>query len=196
VCDGGCITEFIDVVFCQGKLYYTCSVACRECTTDLFAFEISEDNNGLMVSRVDGSVVELPVVRDNYDNAWSIVEWRGKLQLVATYYGDAEFRHIIVEVRLFEADLSTNPVRVTEIENLDGDCIFISPCSSKSFRHVIIMELEKILSISLMVTSALKICVQHERWYDGTTLAADGSEGKFCAPDDRPTNAAWLFPPE
>lgn len=110
VCDGGCITDLIDVVFCQGKLYYTCSVACRECTTDLFAFEISEDNNGLMVSRVDGSVVELPVVTDNYDNAWSIVEWRGKLQLVATYYGDAEFRHIIVEVRLFEADLSTNPV--------------------------------------------------------------------------------------
>jgi hypothetical protein len=32
-----------------------------------------------------------------------------------------------VQVRVFVLDLSTNPVRFTEIEALDGDCIFISP---------------------------------------------------------------------
>jgi len=31
-----------------------------------------------------------------------------------------------VQVRVFVPDLSANPVRFTEIEGLDGDCIFIS----------------------------------------------------------------------
>jgi hypothetical protein len=62
------------------------------------------------------------------------VEWRGKLLIFAAYSADTESGHKIVELRVFEADVSANPVGFTEIVSLDGDCIFISPCSSKSFR--------------------------------------------------------------
>ncbi|KAK3132046.1 hypothetical protein QOZ80_6AG0515020 [Eleusine coracana subsp. coracana] len=96
VCYGDCITELVDIASCQGKLYMLSN---NEFTTDLFAFEISEDNNGLMVSRVEGAVVELPEVADYIYQTWSMV-------------------------RVFEADLSTNPVRFTEIQNLDGDFEF------------------------------------------------------------------------
>nr|XP_034569965.1 uncharacterized protein LOC117834515 [Setaria viridis] len=64
ICDGDCITEFMDVVFCQGKLYMLSS---SEFTIDLFAFEISEDNIGMIVSRVELFIFELPEVTDNYN---------------------------------------------------------------------------------------------------------------------------------
>ncbi|GJN00215.1 hypothetical protein PR202_ga17629 [Eleusine coracana subsp. coracana] len=76
VCYGDCITELVDIASCQGKLYMLSN---NEFTTDLFAFEISEDNNGLMVSRVEGAVVELPEVADYIYQTWSMVEWHGKL---------------------------------------------------------------------------------------------------------------------
>ncbi|KAF0894812.1 hypothetical protein E2562_003696 [Oryza meyeriana var. granulata] len=71
ICYGGCISKFSDVAFYQGKFYILSKL-----TTNLFAFEITEDVCGMMVSRVE---------------------------------------------------------RFTEINSLDGDCIFISPCSSMSF---------------------------------------------------------------
>ncbi|KAF8673180.1 hypothetical protein HU200_048729 [Digitaria exilis] len=114
-----------------GTLYM---LSWREFSLHLIAFEICEDNNGLMISRVEGSVVQLPVVTHDYYETWSPVEWRGKLLIVSTYSGFTEFGHMIAEVNVFEADLSTNPVRLSEIKNLGGDCIFISPCNSKSFR--------------------------------------------------------------
>ncbi|RLM58245.1 uncharacterized protein C2845_PM18G10490 [Panicum miliaceum] len=130
VCDGGCITKFIDIIFCQEKLYM---LSISESTANLFAFEISDDDDCLMVSRAECREIEWPVVMDSYREMWSIVEWLGKLLIVATYSHDAEFWQQITDVRVFEADLSTNPVRLTEIESLDGDCICLSPCSSKRF---------------------------------------------------------------
>ena len=106
----------------------------NESTVNLFAFEISDDDDCLMVSRVECREIERPVVMDGYCEMWSIVEWRGKLSMLVAYTHDAEFWQLITDVRVFEANLSTNPVRLIEIESLDGDCICLSPCSSKSFR--------------------------------------------------------------
>lgn len=55
---------FMDVVFWQGKLYMLSS---SEFTIDVFAFEISEDNIGMIVSRVERFIFELPEVTDNYN---------------------------------------------------------------------------------------------------------------------------------
>ncbi|KAL6841626.1 hypothetical protein ACP4OV_028565 [Aristida adscensionis] len=128
VCHGGCISKFSDIAFYQGKIYMFSKL-----TTNLFIFEIKEDSNDLMVSRVERCVIELPTVNDSYAQRWNIVEWHGKLLIVVTYLGAAAGWHNICKIGVFDVDLSTNPVRFTEMNSLDGDCIFISPCSSKSF---------------------------------------------------------------
>ena len=82
VCDGGCITEFIDIIFCQEKLDM---LSVSESTGNLLAFEISDDDDCLMVSSVECREIEQPVGMDAYCEMWSIVEWRGKLLIVVTY---------------------------------------------------------------------------------------------------------------
>ncbi|KAJ1279450.1 hypothetical protein BS78_04G157700 [Paspalum vaginatum] len=124
VCDVACITEFMDIVFCHGKLYM---LGDGEFGPELFAFEISEDDSsGLMVSRVEHYAYEFDLPEVDVGTDWRLVEWRGKL-IVATCTVEAR-------VRVFEVDLSSDPARLTEMESLDGDCIFITPCSSRSFR--------------------------------------------------------------
>jgi len=193
VCDGGCITEFIDIIFCQEKLYM---LSVSESTGNLLAFEISDDDDCLMVSRVECREIEQPVGMDAYCEMWSIVEWRGKLLIVVTYSCDAEFWQQITDVRVFEADLSTNPIRLIEIESLDGDFICLSTCSSKSFRSCDydVVEGDLIYFIDG--------CIYPDRFVynmkDGTMapVAADIPEDKFWAPNGKLMNPTWLFPPE
>ncbi|KAF8673181.1 hypothetical protein HU200_048730 [Digitaria exilis] len=194
VCDGDCITEFIDIVFCQRKLYMLSS---SEFTTNLIAFDICEDNKSLMISRVEGSVVDLPVVTDIYYETLSIVvEWRGKLLMVCKCSGDTEFGHMIVKFRVFEADLSTNPVRCTEIKDLDGDCIFISPCNSKSFRSSDYDGVGE--DLVYLIDGELRPENSVYNMKDGTvaSLAADELDDKFWVPGGGLMNATWFYPPE
>ena len=114
VCQGGCINKFSDIALYQGKVYMFSKV-----TTNLFVFDISEDESGLMVSGVGRCVTELPEVKDSYGQRWNIVEWHGKLLLVVIYLG-LEGWHNICKIGVFEVDLSTNPFRFTEINSLDG----------------------------------------------------------------------------
>uniref|UniRef100_A0A0E0ISF7 KIB1-4 beta-propeller domain-containing protein n=1 Tax=Oryza nivara TaxID=4536 RepID=A0A0E0ISF7_ORYNI len=114
---------------CYGNLHM---LSFGKFTTNLLVFEICEDDNGLMVSRVESCVIKLPGVMGSANETWSIVEWRGKLLIVVTYFG--EFGHNIIEIRVYEVDCSTNPATFTEMKSLDGDCNFISQLSSKSFR--------------------------------------------------------------
>ncbi|CAL4980240.1 unnamed protein product [Urochloa decumbens] len=193
VCNGACITEFIDIVFCHGKLYVLSS---SEFTTDLFAFEISEDKNGMIVSRVERVVFELPEATGNYNEMWRIVEWRGKLLIVASYSGDTEFGHVIVEVRVFESDFTTNPVRFTEIVSLDGDCIFISPSSSKSFCSCDYDGVGEDLIYFIDGNLCPEKFVYNMKDGMMAPLVADGPEDKFWTPDDGPKIATWLFPTE
>ncbi|KAL5203594.1 hypothetical protein ABZP36_008465 [Zizania latifolia] len=128
VCHGGCITKFSDVAFYQGKLYMLSKI-----TTNLFSFEITENDHGVMVSRVEMCVTELPLVKHSYGLRWVMLEWHGKLLFVVRYLGGTGSLDIMLKVNVFVVDSSTKPFRFTEINSLDGDCIFITPCSSMSF---------------------------------------------------------------
>jgi hypothetical protein len=77
VCHGGSISKFSDIALYQGKLYMFSKI-----TTNLFVFAISEDDSGLMVSRVERCMTKLPEINNKYGQRWNIVEWHGKLLLV------------------------------------------------------------------------------------------------------------------
>ncbi|XP_066338317.1 uncharacterized protein [Miscanthus floridulus] len=194
VCDGAWRAHFIDIVFCQGKLFL---LSCSEVAADLLVFEIADDNSGLMVSHVECCAIEMPEVSDSLFNIWCILEWRGKLLIVEICHGNDEFGESFVEVRVFEADLSANPVRLTEIESLDGDCIFVSPCSSESFRSCHYGEGggEGDL-IYIFLWGHLHRFVYNMK--DGTMapFAADIPEDKLGEADGRVMNSTLLFPPE
>ncbi|GJN25196.1 hypothetical protein PR202_gb12994 [Eleusine coracana subsp. coracana] len=87
------------------------------------------------------------------------------------------------------------------INSLDGDCIFISPCSSKSFQACQYDEVEgdRIYFIDGGLNAAkhappLDNFVYNTR--DGTMglFAADLSEDKLRAPGGMLMNPTWLFP--
>ena len=184
-----------------------------ELTTDLFSLELSssssssdDDSGGLIVvSRIDRREIEWPEVTDGYHQNWSMVEWRGKLLIVATYTSDidAEVWQRIVEVRVFEASLSTDPVRFTETKSLDGDCVFISPCNSKAFRSCQCdgVEDDRIYFIDGYLPPDKNARPFDKFVYsmkDGTMapFAVDIPEDKLQAPDGRLMHPTWLFPPE
>jgi hypothetical protein len=171
-------------------------------TTNLFVFDISEDESGLMVSGVERCVTELSEVRDSYGQRWNIVEWHGKLLLVVIYLGLEGWRNIC-KIGVFEVDLSTNPFRFTEINSLDGDCIFISPCSSNSFRACLYEGVEDDLIYFIdgglnhsRNASPFDKFVYNMR--DGTLapFAVEITDDNLRAPDGNLMNPTWLFPCE
>lgn len=196
VCQGGCISKFSDIALYQGKVYMFSKV-----TTNLFVFDISEDERGLMVSRVERCVTELPDVKDSYGQRWNLVEWRGKLLLVVIYLGP-EGWYNICKVGVFEVDLSTNPFRFTETNSLDGDCIFISPCSSNSFCACPYDGVEDDLIYFIgslnhsRNASPLDKFVYNMR--DGTLapFALEITDDDLRAPDGSRMNPTWLLPSE
>jgi hypothetical protein len=106
-------------------------------------------------------------------------------------------------VGVFEVDLSTNPFRFTEISSLDGDCIFISPCGSKSFRACEYDEVEgdRIYLIDGGLNPSKHAPPFDKFVYnirDGTMgpFAAEISEDKLRAPDGMLMNPTWFFPYE
>lgn len=198
VCLGGCISKFSDITFYQGKVYMLSKL-----TTNLFAIEIKDGDHGLMVSRVERCVAELPEVKDSYGQRWNLVEWHGNLLLVARYLGGGEGWHNICKVGVYIVDLSTKPFRFTEVNTLDGDCIFISPCSSKSFHACEYdgVEDDVIYFIDGYLYPAKNGPPFDKFMYnlrDGTLapFAADISEYNFRASDGKLMSPTWLFPSE
>ncbi|GJN25191.1 hypothetical protein PR202_gb12989 [Eleusine coracana subsp. coracana] len=108
VCDG--LAGPKDLAFYQGKLYVLQRFLVR-----LYAFELDEDEHGVIVSRVEHCVTtplhnHRPInVGDVLSN---LVVWRGKLLLIIR---------------------STNPCGLTKIHSFEGDSIFIDSCSCNSF---------------------------------------------------------------
>ncbi|RLM58358.1 uncharacterized protein C2845_PM18G10430 [Panicum miliaceum] len=200
VCHGGCISKFSDIALYQGKVYIF-----NKLTTNLFVFDISEDDSGLMVSRAERCVTKLPEVKGSYGQRWNMVEWHRKLLLVVTYLG-AEGWHNICKIGVFELDLSTNPFSLTEINSLDGDCIFISPCSSNSFRACQYDGVEDDLIYFIDggpggLFPAKNGPPFHRFVYsmrDGTMapFAAEIPEDNLRALDGSLMNPTWLFPSE
>ncbi|CAL4992076.1 unnamed protein product [Urochloa decumbens] len=198
VCDGECITRFTDIIFCQGNLYL---LTMGEFPAKLFVFEISKDDDRLIVSRVECREIERPKIKGCRmetcccTETWTIAEWRGKLLIViVTYYGDAEFWvwQRITGVRVFEVDFSTNPARLIEIHSLDGDCICFSSCRSKSFRSCDYGVEDNLIYF----TRPLDGFVYNMK--DGTMAPfATGLPGdKLFTPDGILMNSTWLFPPK
>jgi hypothetical protein len=105
----------------------------------LYAFELEEDDRGVVVSRVEHCAIE--PLRDHHiqrcgDFFFNIVVWRGNLLLIIRRYdftGKYPSRCEIRQVEVFALDFSTNPCGLTEIHTFDGDCIFVDSCGCKSF---------------------------------------------------------------
>ncbi|TVU00379.1 hypothetical protein EJB05_54200, partial [Eragrostis curvula] len=199
VCDGSCITAFSDIAFYQGKLYMFSML-----DLDIFSFEISEDDSGLIVSRIEHCVMEkLPKPNGTYIRRSKIVEWHGKLLLVVPFFTGAECWQNIRKIGVFEVDLSPNPARFIEINSLDGDCIFISPCSSKPF---CVSQYDGGEDDLLYFIDSCIFPRRNAPHYDkfvysmkdGTVVpfAAAISEKNLQVPDGRPMYPTWLFPSE
>jgi hypothetical protein len=115
VCFGLGIDGLIDLTFYQGKLY----VLLRH-RKHLFTF-VLEDDHGLMVSRVELCLTQLPfdLFQEEVDaTCCNMVVWHGELLLIIRHYNDRR-------VEVFALDVSTNPHGLTEIHSFDGDCIFV-----------------------------------------------------------------------
>ncbi|CAL4987044.1 unnamed protein product [Urochloa decumbens] len=198
VCQGGCMSKFSDIALYQGKVY-----TFSKFTTNLFVFDITEDDSGLMVSHVERCVAKLPEVGESYRQTWNIVEWHGKLLLVVTYIGGEGGWHNICKIGVFEVDLSTNPFRFTEINSLDGDCIFISPCSSNSFRACQYDRVEG--DLIYFIDGGLYPAKNAPPFNRSVYNMRDGAMAPFAAeipdynlraPDGSLMNPTWLFPSE
>ncbi|KXG28827.1 uncharacterized protein LOC8062693 [Sorghum bicolor] len=213
VCFDGCITMYSDIAFYQGKLYMFNKLASQ---FQLFSIEISEDGDrGLMVSCVESCVTEeLPQIDGTRIRWWKIAEWNGKLLLILTYLLGPECWQNIREVSVLEVDLSANPVSFTKINSLNGDCIFVSPCSSGTFHVCQYDGVEDDLVYFIDgVEDDFAYFNDGEFLSDENAAPAfvkfvynmrDGTVAPFAAgileylqvPKGRPMNPTWLFPSE
>ncbi|KAJ1276139.1 hypothetical protein BS78_05G191400 [Paspalum vaginatum] len=123
-----------DLAFYQGKLHIL-----KRSQPYLFAFELGEDDHGVIVSRVEccmsmlNSPLPMQLCIVSGSMSCNIVVWRGLLLLIIRYYGDRYPRHKVLRVRVFALDISRSPCAVTMIHNLGGDCIFVGSNGCKSF---------------------------------------------------------------
>ncbi|WVZ50746.1 hypothetical protein U9M48_001971 [Paspalum notatum var. saurae] len=131
ICSGVDIDGPTDLVFYQGKLY----VLMRH-KTRLFACELEDDDRGIMVSRVECCLTELPCDHPFQEGgaiSCNMVVWRGELLLIIRHYSDNFRNRQVLKVEVFALDISTNPYGLTEIHSFNGDCIFVSSGGCKSF---------------------------------------------------------------
>jgi hypothetical protein len=133
-CDGLPIVGPKDFAFYQGKLYVLLRFIPR-----LYAFELEEDDHGVVVSRVEHCGIE-PLHEHRIQGrgvlSCNIVVWRGNLLLtIRRYDATGKFctKRTLRQVEVFALDFSTNPCGLTEIHSFDGDSIFVDSCSCNSF---------------------------------------------------------------
>ena len=134
VCDGLPIVGPKDFAFYQGKLYVLLRFIPR-----LYAFELEEDDRGVVVSRVEHCVIE-PLHEHRIQArgvlSCNIVVWRGNLLLIIRRYDTTKklcTQRALHQVQVFALDFSTNPCGLTEIHSFDGDSIFVDSCGCNSF---------------------------------------------------------------
>ncbi|WVZ70003.1 hypothetical protein U9M48_018712 [Paspalum notatum var. saurae] len=90
-------------------------------------------------------------------------------------------------------------IACTEINSLDGDCIFISPCSSNSFRACLYDGVEDDLIYFIYPAknaSTFDKFVYSMRNGTMVPFAGEIAEDNFWAPNGRVRNLTWLFPSE
>ncbi|RLM69986.1 hypothetical protein C2845_PM17G12620 [Panicum miliaceum] len=130
VCDGLPIAGPKDFAFYQGKLYVLLRFIPR-----LYAFELEEDDRGVVVSCVEHCMID-PLhdhVQDHGVLSCNIVVWRGHLLLIIRRYDTTDKfgpKRTLRQVEVFALDFSTNPCGLTEIRS---DSIFVDSCGCNSF---------------------------------------------------------------
>uniref|UniRef100_A0A0E0MGV6 KIB1-4 beta-propeller domain-containing protein n=1 Tax=Oryza punctata TaxID=4537 RepID=A0A0E0MGV6_ORYPU len=123
-----------DIAFYQGRIYMVMVTTYLPYILSILFFQLEEVDGRVMVSYVEQCVTEtLPPVEGCVVKEFHIVEWRGKLLLIVMYADRVWVDRKIQKIGIYALDFSTNPHSLTEIKNLDGDCLFISSRSSKSF---------------------------------------------------------------
>ncbi|CAO2149493.1 unnamed protein product [Urochloa humidicola] len=130
VCRHAFFAGHVDIAFFQGKLYMLWRF-----TPCLFAFELSDDERGLTISRMRDCLIErsLPSTPgSSLELSCNMVEWRGRLLLIIRYYAGHQARQR-VKVKVFVMDLSTSPFGLVEIHSFGSDCIFVGSGGSMSF---------------------------------------------------------------
>ncbi|GJN04470.1 hypothetical protein PR202_ga22020 [Eleusine coracana subsp. coracana] len=128
VCLGLDIGGPVDLAFYLGKLYDL-----QRPYGLLYAFELEEDDRGVIVSRVERCVTQpLPPHCDRCSKSCNMVVWRENLLFIIRYYSSCTMREI-VKVEVFAVDFSTDPKGFIKVNNLDGDCIFVDSGGCKSF---------------------------------------------------------------
>ncbi|XP_015697961.1 uncharacterized protein LOC102711484 [Oryza brachyantha] len=131
VCRSIRINVSADIAFYQGRIYM---VSANPTGLLILFFELEEVDDRVTVSYAEQCVTEpLPLVKGCLVHQCCIVEWHGKLVLIIMFADCDVLKITIRKIGIYPLDFSTNPHSFTEINSLDGDCLFISSCSSKSF---------------------------------------------------------------
>jgi hypothetical protein len=149
----------------------------------LFAFEIEEDDRGIMVSRVEHCMTEPLACLEHIQQNYNLVEWRGKLLVIIRSSST---------VKVFSLDFSTNPYRLSQIHSLDGECIFVDSRSSRSFPA----DLYDGVQGDLIYFTDYQNYTFVYNMRDGTLtpFAVELSTGNFGAPEGKRANLVWVFP--
>lgn len=134
VCSGSLLVGPKDIAFYQGKLYVLQSFV----GTNLFAFELEEDDRGIVISRVEHCMTEpLPPhpLDQNGFLCCNMVVWRENLLLIMRYYDSNYIAQDSkpIKVEVFALDVSKNPYGLSRIRSFNGDSVFVGSGSSKSF---------------------------------------------------------------
>ncbi|CAM0873905.1 unnamed protein product [Alopecurus aequalis] len=198
VCKADCFAGRNDLAFYQGKLYML-----SRSTLCLLAFEIEEDDRGVMVSHVEQCMVELRGCVDPIGKNYNLVEWRGKLLVIIRYSTTTtpDDERNILQVKVFSLDFSTNPCALSQIHSLDGECIFVDSCSSRSFPADLYDGVQGDIIYFLddhnyyaCFDPSYDTFVYNMRDGTVTPFAVELSPGNFGAPEDNLAHPVWFFP--
>ncbi|TVU25153.1 hypothetical protein EJB05_27637, partial [Eragrostis curvula] len=193
ICNGVAIDGPKDITFSQGKLYVI-----QRFTASLCAFVLEEENGGIIISCVEHCVTEtLPPHPTQHDGSLTcnMVVWHEKLLLVVRYY-DSCYRRSVLKVKVFALDFSTNPHGLTEMHDLDGDCIFVGSGSSKSFPASLLDEAEGDLIYFVPDVWSHDRCVYNMRNDRMRPFVIKSLPSKSQLPDEYNDFPVWLFPSE
>lgn len=150
-----------------------------------------------MVSRVEHCMTEPLACVEHIRQNYNLVEWRGKLLVIIRSSSSYDVGNIL-EVKVFSLDFSTNPYRLSQIHSLDGDCIFVDSCSSRSFPAGMYDGVQGDLiyfldDVSYYTYPSYDTFVYNMRDGTVTPFAAELSPDNFGAPEDKLAHPVWFF---
>ncbi|CAO2146793.1 unnamed protein product [Urochloa humidicola] len=188
-----------NLVFYQGKLYML-----HRTNPWLTAVTLGEDENGVNVAHVEHCVAEDEQLPDHHHPPYwiprsNVVVWRDRLIVIVRYINGCTSLLDVEKVEVFALDLSTG--RITEINNIGGDCIFVDPCRCYSFpasSHQVV-EGDLIYFVDKYKKNDTPYFVTTVYNMKDSTMkpfTAEPLSGNFDAPEDKLADPVWVFPSE